>query len=658
MTRIMVRVAAVRCSGDAGSALAIALMFLMLFGLYVGSVLQFAATGQRTTISVRSEAVDTYAGGGALDAAINEIRTSLTTGAESGGTTTCFTLPAGALDNPTPVAVTCQPRTGSGVTLGGSSANQPAQAVLALSADAAEGVGVAAATTLPTDGGVLANKLVNVPANATLTSTGSIRAGTCQVTGTSTPACSVAPAGTAVDPSWSGPDNSSTPLVGTLPACAGLVTLSPGIYRSAAALQTVLNCPSAVVWLKPGGAGSTGTYFFDFKDTGTHELTLGAGSVVVGGTPKGWTPGTTAAAAVPYPTAAAPGASACDTSAAGVDLVFSGDSRLNVTGGRAQFCALSTSSAAQHIVLRGSTGTTVDSSGSSGAAGSSEIAVPGARAWVNANQGAVVDGVGAYVKMPNRNDPSSKLLVGPVSSSLVPSDATSVSVTVAVTESMSGTGNTTLAARPGDGSATRPAILLRDCPVATPCSGGATGLWATDQPAVTTGLTSAQVNGMSFEITVNNPNNSPVELWIDGVTVVVTYALPVAAVSGTTVAGPYVTGAAGTTALLKSSGAAVLALHGTVYAPRSVLDLAATNVPYTVVDRGVVVRHLRSAMTPAAGFAGPLISVPALGTAKRAVLLTAVDGAGTRLARADVTFADTAGTGNGPIPTVREWSIR
>ena len=62
-------------------------------------------------------------------------------------------------------------------------------------------------------------------------------------------------------------------------------------------------------------------------------------------------------------------------------------------------------------------------------------------------------------------------------------------------------------------------------------------------------------------------------------------------------------------------------------------------------------------MTPAAGYSGPLISIPALGQAKRRVLLTATDISGTPLARADVTFADSTGAVNGTLPTVTEWSV-
>jgi hypothetical protein len=80
-------------------------------------------------------------------------------------------------------------------------------------------------------------------------------------------------------------------------------------------------------------------------------------------------------------------------------------------------------------------------------------------------------------------------------------------------------------------------------------------------------------------------------------------------------------------------------------------------VAWTVVDRGVVVRHLLSSMTSAGGYSGPHISVPPLGLAKRQVVLTATDAGGITLARADVTFANAAGTLNGTIPTLNEWTV-
>lgn len=149
---------------------------------------------------------------------------------------------------------------------------------------------------------------------------------------------------------------------------------------------------------------------------------------------------------------------------------------------------------------------------------------------------------------------------------------------------------------------------------------------------------------------------------VDGVTVSVDFAAPLRPTSGTSVATPYVSGSAATTAILRTAGAfpaTVVALHGTVDAPLAAVDLGVTLVPYTVVDRGLVVRHLHSAMSPAAGYTGPLVSVPDLAQAPRQVLMEAKDTNDVVLSRADVTYGDVAGpaaTTNGAVPTVNEWS--
>ena len=116
------------------------------------------------------------------------------------------------------------------------------------------------------------------------------------------------------------------------------------------------------------------------------------------------------------------------------------------------------------------------------------------------------------------------------------------------------------------------------------------------------------------------------------------------------------------TALLSSAGSAantVLALHGTVYAPLGAVDLAMTNVPYEVIDRGIVARHLRLAMTSAPGYAGALVSVPALARSPRVVILVAQDAGGGRLARALVRFTDPSGPGPAgrAAAEVLEWSV-
>ncbi len=640
MTRLRKRVRRVRSNGDTGSALAIALVFLMVFGVYVGIVLEFSTTGQRSTLSVRDEGAATYAAGGALEGAINEVAGSSTVGVDPGTSSPpvsspCFTLPAGELDNPAPITVECQPRENSGA-VAGSPASQPGQALLALSGHPAEGVALTGSADVSTDGSVHANRLLDVPGGARLTSSTEIKAGTCSVAGTATPACVTGPV--PGDPGWGGP-TTYPEVVTSLPSCSGRVArLDPGTYLSRTNLQRVINCANTVVWFTPG------VYYFDFRD-GNRELVIGNGDVVVGGTPSGWVPGTTPSNALPVPTAANPDTSACDENSQGVDFVFGDDSRIDVRSrGSMQLCAERTGSTSQHVVLRGLATTSAPLPAavpSAGAATRARQSGSGTR-WSQVARGAVVDGRTARVVVPAAGS-SRTVRIGPFPADLVPPEATGISVTVTATHSRTGSGTTRVRVTDGGGTALPWAALAPDDAVVT-------------GPALTPTL----VNAMYVEIAVTGGGAGTTTETLDGITVAVDFSAPMRPTSGTGSATPY--GAGAPTALLSSAGSAantVLALHGTVYAPLGAVDLAMTNVPYEVIDRGIVARHLRLAMTSAPGYAGALVSVPALARSPRVVILVAQDAGGGRLARALVRFTDPSGPGPAgrAAAEVLEWSV-
>jgi hypothetical protein len=645
---------AVRRSRDAGSSLALALVFLMVFGLYVGTVLQFATTGQRTAVSVREEATNTYATGAALDGAINTIRGDLTAGVDPGGATpppsTCFTLPAGEVDNASDVTVKCQPRAGSGANTALASA--PEHAVLALTTDPAEGVYVPPwFNNVPVRGPVASNESLEVGFLSALTSTNSISARSCTIGPltlvTPTPDCN-GPA--AADPAWGGAPTTYPPVVQALPGCATpLITLSPGTYLSQVALQAVLDCPNTVVWFRPG------VYYFDFRDSGTHELAV-TNAVVVGGTPSGWTPGNTSAAAVPVPNAANPTRSACDPSAPGVDFVFGGDSGISVarTNARLQLCAAETGASQQHVVLRG-LANQLGPFAVQPTAGTAAAALnngTGAQ-WSNPTSDGAAVGGGTTSVGVSRGNTSRALRVGPFATTttpLVPSDATGISVTVEVRGRISA-GPGTQRVQLTDGSTTMPPTTLRTCPMPAGCTDTALRTNSVTIPIADSQTDDDFVNALSVDVlvssaNVSSPNGGTTTAFVDGVTVSVSFTAPLrATASGAT--------------LLRTSGSAnnmTVALHGTVYAPKAAVDLAYTSVPYAVIDRGLAVRHARLALAAANGYAGPLISVPDPIQGPRKVLLTAEDALGRRLGRAYVTLSDGNGR-NGTTPQVTEWSV-
>ncbi len=624
----------VHAGDDDGSVMVLALAFMLAFGLLIGVVLQLGATGARTTVIVRDGGVDTYAGGGALDGAINLVRSDPTIGLAPAAASTCFTLPAGGLGNTSAVTVSCQPRSTSGAALGGAAAAQPTHAVTALSGTATEGVTVSSGTTT-LQGGAAINKALAVAAGATLDSTGyPVTAGTCPAAGTGTVKDTCAVGGAVADPGYPGPSTALAVQRTTLPACAATVTLQPGIYRSAAALQAVLSCSAATIVLV------TGTYYLDFQDTTTHELMYAGTGRLIGGAVLG---------------------TSCNPASPGVDLAFGGDSRLRVTSGKVDLCALVPlgDTTQQHIVLRGlTTTTTVPTTASVVTAAGTSV---GSTAWATPANGAVVDGAATTSSLAGNGKPDAVLDVK-LPAVTVPPDATNISATITVRESLDTGSTSTLAATSAELLTSAGAVVasrpLASCIVAGECVSAVRD----DTTTTITGLTPAQLNGApapaAIQVRLTKPGSSNVAAAIDGVTLDLSYDLPLRPAC-TVSAGSCVAGSVPTSPLLTTSGAyasSTVALHGTVYAPTSSIDLSLTSVTATVVDRGVVVRRLVSSMTPAGG-APAMISVPVVGRRPRTMILTATDAAGRVLGRADVTFADGAGTRNGDIPKVVDWFV-
>jgi hypothetical protein len=105
----------------------------------------------------------------------------------------------------------------------------------------------------------------------------------------------------------------------------------------------------------------------------------------------------------------------------------------------------------------------------------------------------------------------------------------------------------------------------------------------------------------------------------------------------------------GNCALITTSGnQSMMLIHGTIYAPASLLNLNLTNIGYQVVNRGIIARVVQLALTPSAVYTDPVIFSPDFGSvipADRDVVLRACPGssncaAGTEKIRALVHFDD------------------
>jgi hypothetical protein len=683
-------------TAEDGSALILALAFLSVFGLVVGAILQLVGVDLKATTVIRARATTTYAADGGVDGAINYLRQTsnqqlgVDPGTGTPWSSNCFNLPASSVMPAVSVQCESKPGSGAGVSSAANTVNNtPANAVLSglVAPDPNEGVNETATANIGIQGPVQASPQLVVPTGATLTSSTSISAANCPSTpsGTITPSATC-PVTAAVDPvrdttvagvadTWPGIESSgavspATPLypgiVQSVPACSTpLVQLTPGTYRSFAALS-VFNCPNTVIWLPPGD------YYFDFQDTGTHDLVLSAtNSVVVAGTPLGWTPGVTLPTnAVFTPAIGGPptAPTACDATKQGVRLVFSGDDRLTLSGERTEICGFVRGGTAggatdnqQHIALWAPSTdvpTTSDPNNPSltTATLAADVPVGGGRSWATPGNGAVVDGATSYVKVPNVNSPySDTLQAGPFATPVVPTDATNISIAVSIKHTMNGTGISQSAldwTSGGTGTADTAWSDVATCPASSGC---ANQTFATGPTFP--GVTVAQANGFNVLFRIYNPNNQPIETWIDGVTVTVNFTAPFHAA---TLTAPY-SGTSSSThgAVLRTIGSSPsLVIRGTIYAPNAAIDLEETNVGYTVVDRGIAARDVKLAMTPAAAYTKPiLIAIPSIAQSPRDVLLLAYV-AGMLWLRSDVTFTDATGTTNGGMPHALSWSLQ
>jgi hypothetical protein len=372
---------------DEGASLILALIFITTVSLIVGGLLSYSSTGLRSAKATEGANRSTTDVGNALQAAINDVRNSTyfnvpaspQTCLGAGNSSTYTPTPGGA-----PLTVTCAPDSTSGGA-GGlvlvTDSNRPGQAVLTLATGSEVGVDktgnrplkikgkVYSTTTIAATGstacpntwpppsnstncnGVFVQGPDSNPSNVTVTAE-STCIGTVVTPGSKR--CSYAHDPVeGIDPADISPANAAAyamPTTGitpqTLPGCAGNpVTFNPGYYDDAVGLSGLMGgagaCGGKTFWFKPG------VYYFDFHNSemptsGSPVVPNGpdvwtfndSAGVLVGGTRQGWTTSTS--------NANMPGSCVSPlTSMAtnnGVQFVFGGDSRLNVSKGSMEIC--------------------------------------------------------------------------------------------------------------------------------------------------------------------------------------------------------------------------------------------------------------------------------------------------------------------------------
>lgn len=640
--------------GEEGGALILALVFLSLFGLVIGSLLTFSSTGLRATAAVRDQRDRLYAADGAVDVAINRVRGDLAQG-NAGGPCAAMSL---AL-NSVATEVACEGMTGSGG--GGSGGVNPVtvpEYALLTTGTAEDGVVQRSSSTLQIDGDMYSNSTVKVATNATLSVAGAVgAAGVCSgsVTSTAVPPSLSCDRGTTVaDPGYP-KAASSAPGVQAVPSgqcntAGATVTFIPGTYRSAAALSALTSaagaCPRST-FVFPAGV-----YYFDFTDAGAHEWRVDdANASVIGGQLTG---------------SAIPGA--CRTEASnpaatdGVQFVFGGDSRLNVVAGKVELCP-KPSTTGQQIVVYGLT---------AGAATPSTTApVPTATSSVTAftsPAGALgIDGATSPASLSEAGGATTASITLSPYPFGVPAGSTIDAATLRLVHREAGDVRSVAATvRLGDGSVITSTSPSGNCdPTRRVCVHAALGEDRVDLKA--SGLTTLeQLSGLSvtYEVALANGKAKTATAELDGALVEIRYSPPAfrAPTAGDCIRRqPYVAGdpTGATCPLIRADGSnTTLALRGTVYAPLAVVDVNLPNQSRQIFGRGLVARALHIGVPASSSQQEPAIALPRSSGARadRRVLFTAsVDGVA-RL-RAVVRFADGGGTTPGAGAVVESWSV-
>ncbi len=598
-----------RAASEAGAALVMALVFLLLFGATVPALLGLAGTSVRAATVSGEQANLLYAADAGVQVAIDGIRRTPGWGID-GGICPNHTTTVNGVE----MLVRCQPLPGSGLLTGGvaNPNNAPGWAVMSTSTTEV-GIQQLSNQTLRVGGGMASRTGVTVPAaNAELRVTrGDVRAvGACSgtiVVEQGVRSCND-PA-TPVAPTYPAPIT-TLPARQPVPACApGTVTFQPGWYDDAAALTSLTAgaCPGRLFRFNPG------IYYLDFRNAGSHEWRVeDATSTVVAGTPR-----TT-------------GVGCNENSLDGVRFVFGGDSRLHISSGSFYACAPAFADQQRIVVqvLRPATGpgtrTTVAAQHASTATGTP---VPGQTgAWApDVARTARIDGAAASAAVSKGS--AATLTIGGFGASVVPAGATITKVDLRVVHQATGdiAGISGTLQAPGLSPA-------RAFTLPVQATLGETRIDVTD-------VFTANPSRLS-NVTVTYSGNAPTgnrsgTLVVDGWALDVTYTEPdLAGASGCLVRTPFDPLLADTSnntvtscPLVRTQGNnTTVEFRGTIYAPDTPLSLSMTNRSFQLVDRGIVGRVVALGKTPSSDPSIEAISVPSIAPAAlmdRVVTLTA-----------------------------------
>jgi hypothetical protein len=367
---------------DDGAALIMALVFVTAIGLVVGALLSYGAANVRASTAMRERAQADYDVDGALQTAVNTIRTS---GYNNAPGQQCFDG-SGTFTYSGDVAVACMPKPDTGAAGGQTRVderNKPTHALLTVGEDTwfrpdssfgEPGIGQVGDHTLEIHGNVHTNsgialfdictifgnacaRMQQTDPDATVSATNYCGVPLFMSTilsagGLDCRAPVIPDPGQAGQPRADAYAQPSVPAGATVftaentPKCnsgtGSTVSLVPGVYTDSKPLNDLTNCTQKIILFTPG------VYFFDFRNGERGQPAAGGtdakvwkvnnpNATIVGGTPRGWSPNAGSKPAVTMPgSCVSPRTSA--TPGTGVEFVFGGDSRLEVRAGSVELC--------------------------------------------------------------------------------------------------------------------------------------------------------------------------------------------------------------------------------------------------------------------------------------------------------------------------------
>lgn len=647
-------------SNDDGALLLLTLAFITLLGLFCGAVLSYSDTSLRGHRSYVGERNERYAVDGAMEAAIEVLRDDLDAGRDPAFGGRCpdaepfLTFPINGMI--ATAACAAEPLSGAPVSTGDEDPIVPEHSLLALGTHPDEGIARAGAVGLSLNGSIYSRS--KITSTGVLTTAGKVYAvGTCSGTIVSLePPLNCAPDNgvplddpLGADPSFDpairfAPAVQSVPVPATtplgLPVCTGAVfTLQPGRYTDARALTTLTTeCPGATIHLA-AGANGPGLYVFDFEQVGgtddieDHVWRIESTGVrVVAGTPNNWLLG--------EPTVL-PGA--CKTASDpapnyGVQLIFSGSSRLDVREGEMEVCADSD-----------------EDEGAIAIYGMPELPEPVVVAYgENASGSAFTDPARTEGEIDDvwsiaADDAGAQ--VEAAFATTVPSGATIDQVTVSARHRESDGSNPRLVLVPGDGSGACPPIALTEDTTAHTDGAAGNGTSCISSLAKLSGMKArfladtsagwAKVDGFRLEVSLNGTEIEPL--------------------TGCLLAEPYLsapaTGAAGPCPVVHTEAGSIFAVQGTVYAPSAPIHLELGAASVQTVSQGIIARTIRFDATVGVAIPGNPVGSPiSTARADRRVRITVSVG-GVPRAEALVRFGDGGGDTPGATVDVLEWSF-